>query len=302
MQFSKITAIGAFSSLIILAGCQEDPDAAANKLFVEASTEVAAYHDGLQSDAAPNEQLAHLQTAIADLNKITSDYPSTNVAVNVVSLDKSDDLYLPTLQDALKQTKRAAFCHDNPDDTTCQFDDLIEKQLSTFNPSNIDKNAQLLIFALSATRRYDDLFEILRKTGTNQNIPIAAGLPVFFFPATYQDMDALKRLEAFNIERGKRALRPEDWETVAKIPQIVQTNTYAAPPPPPPATPLKEHATRMFDFLEAGKNSEVQDEVRKIYIMLRNQPTAAEQEQQARTFLDRTTDQLKTWANAAEAG
>lgn len=267
---------------------------------MEASTEVAAYHEGIQNGAAPSEQLGHLQTAIADLNKITMDFPSTIAAVKVVSLDESDDLYLPSLKDALKQTKRAAYCHDNPDDTTCQFDDLVEKHLSQVDPKKLDEMAQVLLFALAATQRYDDLFGLIRETGVNQNIPLGAGLPVVIFPAIYQDSDALQELDALNLERGRSRFRERDWAAIGRIPEIVRTKHNMEIPPKPPETELERRVARMFTLLQTGKNPEAQEEVRKIYILVRSQPTAAEGLQKAEAFLSQTQPQFKAWVEATD--
>lgn len=288
-----------FSSLIVLAGCQEDPDAAANKLFVEASTEVAAYHEGTRSDAAPSEQLAHLQTAIADLNKITSDYPSTNVAVKVVSLDKSDDLYLPTLQTQLEKTKRAVFCDEHSGDISCRFDPLVEKQIAEFDPMNIGDTGRALIFTLAATDRYDDLLGILKKLKSVNDVSMTDFDAILAFCQSYGHSDVIDRIDALSVSQGHPPIDKQVRAQIARLPKIIKASAKTPVPDVQPGSVLKDRVERLYAMLQNGDDQGAQEEMKKIYVMLFAPSNTGEDAVTAEQFLKLAAPQLQQWSEQA---
>lgn len=77
----------------LLAGCREDPEQAANKLFVEASPLWAQYQALPQDDPAQfDARLKLLNRVDENLRKIVSDYPESSLAVEIISSGQAKSL------------------------------------------------------------------------------------------------------------------------------------------------------------------------------------------------------------------
>lgn len=301
MQFAKITTVGIFLTLIVLAGCKEDADKAANKLFVEASTAVAAYSKGAKGDASPKDQQAQLESAIADLNKITSQYPSTSVAVKVASTPKDSDIYLPRLEEELAKTKRAVYCQDNPTDISCRFDPLIQKQIAEFDPMNIGQNGQFLIFTLAATDRYNDLLSVLRQLKSIKDVDNISGQAIIGFCLSYGHADIIDKLNALVVAQGGPSIDEPQRAKFERFPKIIKASSNIPLPEIHPGTAAIDRVARLFALLQNGDYNGAQEEMKRIYTMVFDQSSSYEERVTAARILDLAASQFGKWSDVASA-
>lgn len=86
----KCLVLAAVLSSALLAGCKEDPEQAANTLFVEAATLYAEYQ-ALHADTPANydARLKLLTQVAANLDSILSDYTASSLAVDLASTGKA---------------------------------------------------------------------------------------------------------------------------------------------------------------------------------------------------------------------
>ncbi len=97
--------------VLVLSGCQEDPEQAANKLFVEAS----ALHTGSQDFSANDpEQIqkrrSDLEQVLAKIETIVSDYPESSLAVEIVSTGAARGLSREAIAEEIEALDLATRC------------------------------------------------------------------------------------------------------------------------------------------------------------------------------------------------
>ena len=99
-----LTAIALFT-----AGCQEDPEEAANKLFVE-STQSIAEAESITSETGPDleKKAALLQVAVQKLNQIVSEYPAATLAVEIASTGGARGVEIVELKDQIATIEEKA--------------------------------------------------------------------------------------------------------------------------------------------------------------------------------------------------
>lgn len=89
-------------SLSVVPAGADDP-AQANRLFVEAVKLIqAAEQEQPASQKLAKQKLAKLQSALAKLNQIMDDHPSSDVAVKLITEQEIGSLSLPKLMDAIQ--------------------------------------------------------------------------------------------------------------------------------------------------------------------------------------------------------
>jgi ABC-type transporter Mla MlaB component len=89
----KCLVLAAVLSSVLLVGCKEDPEQAANKLFVEAATLFEEYQALRPDNPAQYESRLKLLTQVAtNLDSILGDYAGSSLAVDLASTGKARQL------------------------------------------------------------------------------------------------------------------------------------------------------------------------------------------------------------------
>lgn len=99
------------SSTMLLSACQEDPEAAANALFVTASQTVdAASKVTGRTEADLTQRVKLTEEALASFAKIVAEYPQSSVAVKIASERKVGNVDLAMLEADLASAKIELGC------------------------------------------------------------------------------------------------------------------------------------------------------------------------------------------------
>ena len=128
MRRILLASVPSFLLIASLSGCQEDPEQAANKLFVETSAVFAASKDALTKDPATfDESVASLRLVGANLDKIVSEYPESTLAVELVSSGAARQISREELASQITVLEEAIICRDSPEDLNCTLKRVLER-------------------------------------------------------------------------------------------------------------------------------------------------------------------------------
>lgn len=99
------------TSTLLLSACQEDPEQAANALFISATQTVeAAGKVTGRSESDLTQRVTLTEEALAAFDKIVADYPQSSVAVKIVSERKVGNVDLTLLEADLAGMKAELGC------------------------------------------------------------------------------------------------------------------------------------------------------------------------------------------------
>lgn len=109
---------------LMLAACQEDPEKAANKLFVETSALLSASATVTKGDAGQIEKRqADLRQALANLDKIVAEYPESTLAVELVSLGAAKGVSRKDIEAEIAARQEELQCVAQPNRLSCIRDE-----------------------------------------------------------------------------------------------------------------------------------------------------------------------------------
>lgn len=128
MPKSRMLLSTAFVLTFLTAACTEDPEAAANEIFVASSTKWTEYQGLSPDDPALLEQRLALLTEIdANLQKIVTEYPSSSLAVEISASGAAKQIPWQENKSVLASLAEEVMCQKNPDSGTCVLRALDER-------------------------------------------------------------------------------------------------------------------------------------------------------------------------------
>lgn len=144
---SKLLRSVAFAGVLLGSGCTEDPEAAANEIFVAASAKWAEYQALSTEDTAVLEQRLNLLTEIdTSLQKIVSDYPSSTLAVELASSGKVKQIPWTENKSLMEDLAEDLTCAKDPNSEVCVFPNL-RKRMEQVDLGRAEADVDIL-FAL----------------------------------------------------------------------------------------------------------------------------------------------------------
>lgn len=201
MVRSRLLLTVAFAALTFGAGCQEDPEAAANKLFVEASaamTEADAIKGDTVEELTKERDL--LNTAVGNLEKITSTYPAASLAVDLAASGTVKGLVVADIKKRLADVEADLACAEKPQDGQCAVDRLVENELAR---ALDNRKRAFFLWLLAANARFDDAMALAEPIKADDR-SLSLGLaPSAIFSILLNDPSVIDRIIAMMPERDK---------------------------------------------------------------------------------------------------
>jgi hypothetical protein len=104
----KRLVLAAMLSCVLLVGCKDDPEQAANKLFVEAAALFEEYQALRPDNPAQYKSRLKLLTQVAtNLDSILGDYPGSSLAVDLASTGKARQLVKKEIDDDILRLQQS---------------------------------------------------------------------------------------------------------------------------------------------------------------------------------------------------
>ncbi|OYU17523.1 MAG: hypothetical protein CFE34_15285 [Rhodobacteraceae bacterium PARR1] len=154
----KVFVPALLSAAILLSACQEDPNAAANKLFVGASTALTEAGTIDDSVAGLEKRKAALTVAVDNLGKILKDVPESDLAVELASAGSAKGLNLTDLKAELAAIDGKIVCVSTPNKLSC-----LRNEMASLDPAKLnDIGAAALSCAYSADGNFEKAFGIAK--------------------------------------------------------------------------------------------------------------------------------------------
>jgi hypothetical protein len=181
-----LTAIALFT-----AGCQEDPEEAANKLFVE-STQSIAEAESITSETGPDleKKAALLQVAVQKLNQIVSEYPAATLAVEIASTGGARGVEIVELKDQIATIEDKVKCVNEPSSRSCVLLGDIERFTSEGKLSEI---GQLTPF-FAAMNNFAAAEKSIAAALESDSLDFNAAVAVYTFATAYDDAQMIERI------------------------------------------------------------------------------------------------------------
>lgn len=160
------------SVLILLSACTEDPEAAANELFVEASTALNKSKDlEPETKEALEERSALLTLAMGNLDLIVSDYPSSSLAVDLAASGEAKGIKVSEIKAEVEATSQALFCIENPTDGTCGLNLIVTEEAKV--PANPKRKSSVAAL-LAANGRFDEALAFTISAKASRDVEFGA--------------------------------------------------------------------------------------------------------------------------------
>ena len=213
-----LTAIALFT-----AGCQEDPEEAANKLFVE-STQSIAEAESITSETGPEleKKAALLQVAVQKLNQIVSEYPAATLAVEIASTGGAKGVEVVELQDQITAIQQKVKCLNEPSNRSCVLLGDLDGFISDEKLSEIE---QLSPF-FAAMNNFAAVEKSIAAVQAKQDFDLNAVVPIYLFAAAYENTQMMEKLKSLgNNDRFLSVIRTIDGSV--KVRKLEAAGKYA---------------------------------------------------------------------------
>jgi hypothetical protein len=169
MIASRIPSVIVLSTLLLAAGCTEDPEAAANELFVEAAS---AIKNAEELDATTVEAMTNrrdlLAVAVGNLDEIVSEYPSSSLAVDLASLGAAKGIEIKKIRESLGAATHNLMCLEDASDDSCVVDRILQEELNS--EFDLDRRTAV-VTVMAANARWDDAFTLIQTMPTFEQDP-----------------------------------------------------------------------------------------------------------------------------------
>lgn len=198
---SKLLKSALLSFTFLISGCQEDPEAAANGLFVEAATSLQQA-ESITGDSI--EQLMNrrdlLKTAVTNLDEIVKTYPAASLAVDLVSAGRAKGIVVSEVKQQLEDVQRALACLETGQQGKCVVDDLIKSELSR----DFDiRRRWVFVWLAVSDKRWDEAFE-LAAINTDRTMAQQESLDIIgAFAVLFDEPNVIERAMELTADRNK---------------------------------------------------------------------------------------------------
>lgn len=136
----KFIVTASLLSAIILAGCKEDPEQAANRLFVSSIPLWEKYQTlSPTEESQAQERLDLLRTIDKNLARIVADFPESSLAVELSSTGMLKQLVRADIQWETHKTEREVLCAKTGNVKSCALSEALQLAESVSDPEKRDR-------------------------------------------------------------------------------------------------------------------------------------------------------------------
>lgn len=207
---------------LFVAGCQEDPEEAANKLFVE-STQSIAEAESINSETGPDleKKAALLQVAVQKLNQIVSDYPAATLAVEIASTGGAKGIEIVELKGEIATIEEKVKCVNEPSSRSCVLVGDLERLMEDGKLSEIE---QLSPF-FAAMNNFVAVENSIEKVQETQKFNLDTVVSLYLFASAYENLEMVEKLKNLgNSNRFLSVIRTIDG--FVKVRKLESTGKY----------------------------------------------------------------------------
>lgn len=288
-----------FSISVLLSACQEDPEAAANKLFVEASS---ALNQSKELEVTGKEALQEksrlLALAVANLDRIVEDYPSSSLAVDLAASGAAKGISVSDVKAEAESTDQALFCLDNAEDGACALQKLMIDE-ATFSEDSPRRSSFAAV--LAANGRFDEALILAMNAKARRDVEFAAMSMAVFgimlgdekgekLSKTAIPTDGVAEAEVF-IQEFKQMMKDQGWK---RSTELAERFTQ---PAPADSVAVEGAFAGMADALRAGDMEKVRLQMISAFLVARTVADASGDASAFANFQNAFFDELTTAFN-----
>lgn len=269
MKFNGVALVVSFVALV---ACKEDPNTAASDLLSKAKVsfdqlaEVKGY-----STESMKERESLLNQSIGNIDTILSEYPSSEIAVDLASKGEANGISLSKLKSKRDSVKREVVCRESSE--TCDYIALVyfdEKSRPV-----VPKRRMAVIYFLAANGRWLDAVAMLDGF-EDRDEKFNAGFQILNLGVIYGSPDNLLVLgemppdtfpyagwgEGF-LAKGEEPLRKGNWKRTGSIKEQPHVGDWTA------GDWATERLDSISDIFESGDIGEIQDALSSAFMKAR---------------------------------
>lgn len=281
---------------LLVAACQEDPESAANRLFVEAASLIKeAQSLSEESLDSLKEKRSLIEKAKGNLQNILTQYPSSTLAVEIAASGSAKGISINDLDSDLSSLGTDITCMESPE--SCFIGSVInEENALQFDP--VRRSA--VVALLSANGRWEDAITMLDGLSGRQRDKAAEF--IFAFGVFYDEPEVASLVS--------RAIPKEDKETIAgyikEIDEKAKALKWERSGSPLESPVLKEGSAtasptepleNLAATIERGKAEEIQSLVSTSFKLARDSHNTGTESTAYQDFDTKLRDELQVFFN-----